>query len=270
MPMLIEHRVVYDGIQALNYSGSKELLKSPLHYQAYLTKTREDTKALRMGSYVHRLVLEPTAEATTPRYVKAPECDRRTKDGKAIFEAFTASIIAGQTIMTEDEWNEGILIANSAKLALKAKNIVLGKTEVMFMTYLGEVQVKCAIDGLGEDDYLYDLKTTEDASPQGFLKSVRNYKYNLQAYFYRQAFEAAFKIRCKGFRFVVVEKAPPYATAIYELGPELMTNACFDFEAALKAYKTCTDLGEWPGYSEEIQTIDLAAKATTIPPIQFA
>ena len=99
MPMLIEHRVVYDGIQALNYSGSKELLKSPLHYQAYLTKTREDTKALRMGSYVHRLVLEPTAEATTPRFVKAPECDRRTKDGKAIFEAFTASIIAGQTII---------------------------------------------------------------------------------------------------------------------------------------------------------------------------
>ena len=33
-PDPITHRVLYDGIQALNYSGAKELLKSPAHYQA--------------------------------------------------------------------------------------------------------------------------------------------------------------------------------------------------------------------------------------------
>ena len=48
-PDIIQHRVLYDGIQALNYSGSKELLKSPAHYQAYLNQEREETKALRMG-----------------------------------------------------------------------------------------------------------------------------------------------------------------------------------------------------------------------------
>ncbi len=40
MPDLITERVIYDGIQALNQSGAKELLKSPAHYQAYLARTK--------------------------------------------------------------------------------------------------------------------------------------------------------------------------------------------------------------------------------------
>jgi len=43
MPDLITERVIYDGIQALNQSGAKELLKSPAHYQAYLARTREES-----------------------------------------------------------------------------------------------------------------------------------------------------------------------------------------------------------------------------------
>ena len=153
---------------------------------------------------------------------------------------------------------------------MKEHGIVLSKTEVMFTAFLGDTLVKCAIDGISDDGYIYDLKTCEDASPHGFLSAVRKYRYNLQAYFYRHAVEAAYKCRVLGFRFIAVEKEPPFCTAIYELGPELMTNAAFDFERALTAYKTCTASGEWPGYQKEITTIDLAAKPSAATNVSFA
>jgi exodeoxyribonuclease VIII len=153
---------------------------------------------------------------------------------------------------------------------MKQNGIVLTKTEVMFTAFLGDTLVKCAIDGISDDGYIYDLKTCEDASPHGFLQSVRKYKYALQAYFYRHAVESAYKCRVLGFRFIAVEKEPPYAHAVYELGPELMTGAAFDFERALTLYKDCTASGNWPGYQTEITTIDIAAKPSAATNINFA
>ena len=104
--------------------------------------------------------------------------------------------------------------------------------------------IKSALDAIDADGYIYDLKTTEDASEAGFIKSVRSFKYNLQAAFYTMAYSCFHGRKPAGFRVIVVEKEPPYATAVYELGPELMTWGLFDFEAAVKAYKTATALDE--------------------------
>ena len=267
-PEPITHRVLYDGIQALNYSGSKELLKSPAHYQAYLNQEREETKALRMGSLIHCAVLQP--ELLNEKFVTAPECDRRTKDGKATYEAFQSSLKPGMTVVSAEESCECHIIASAAKHALERMGVEFEMTEFMFTTDHCGVQLKCAIDGVGTDGYLYDLKTTEDASPAGILKSIRAYRYNLQAYFYRLCFETAFERRVLGFRFLFVEKAPPYATAWVEIGPELMSYACSDFEKALQAYRECTTLGEWPAYGDEVQVIDIKPSASASTAITFA
>jgi hypothetical protein len=260
-PEPITHRVLYDGIQALNYSGSKELLKSPAHYQAYLNQEREETKALRMGSLIHCAVLQP--EALNEKFITAPEVDRRTKEGKETYAAFQSSLKPGMTVVSAEESAECHIIAAFAKQALKRAEVTFEMTEFMFTTDHCGVQLKCAIDGVGTDGYLYDLKTTEDASPAGILKSIRAYRYNLQAYFYRLCFETAFERRVLGFRFLFVEKAPPYATAWVEIGPELMSYACSDFEKALQAYRECTTLGEWPAYGDEVQVIDIKGPSTS-------
>ena len=262
-PEPIAHRVLYDGLVALNYSGSKELLKSPAHYQAYIRMDREETKALRMGSLIHCAVLQP--EALNEKFITAPECDRRTKEGKEIFAAFQASLKPGMTVVSYEESAECHLIASHAKLALKRLDVKFLKTEFMFTTNYNDVQLKCAIDGVTED-YLWDIKTTEDASPAGILKAIRAYRYNLQAYFYRLCYESAFKRRMIGFRFLFIEKQPPYATAVVEIGPELMSYAVADFEKALALYRECTTLDSWPAYGDEVQVIDIkpsAASAST-------
>jgi len=270
-PEPITHRVLYDGIQALNYSLAKELVgKSPAHGLAYLNQEREETKALRMGSLIHCAVLQP--ELLNEKFVTAPECDRRTKEGKATWSDFIEHTAAtpGMTIVSAEESAECHIIASAAKHALERMEVTFELTEFMFTTDHCGVQLKCAIDGVGSDGYLWDLKSTDDCSPAALLKTIRAYKYALQAYFYRLCFETAFERRLLGFRFLFVEKAPPYATAVVEIGPELMSYACSDFEKALQAYRECTTLGEWPAYGDEVQVIDIKPAASASTAITFA
>lgn len=266
---IIPHRVIYDSIEALNYSGSKELLKSPAHFHLYASAPRESTKALRLGSYVHALVLEPEKARTA--FAIAPVCDRRTKDGKATYEAFASALEPGATILSNEEAAEAHKIAAAAMGCIERHGFKFKHTELMFMANFMDCPIKSAIDAVGESDgYLYDLKTCEDASPSGFLKAVRAYRYNLQANFYKAAYQAGFKEHVQGFRFICVEKET-LQTAVYELGPDLMAYGYADFIKAVEAYKTCSASGEWPGYAQDIQTLDLnKGPSDAAAPINFA
>ena len=194
--------------------------------------------------------------------------DRRTKEGKETYAAFQSSLKPGMTVVSAEESAECHLIASHAKLALQRMGVTFDQTEFMFTTDYNGVQLKCAIDGVA-GDYLWDLKSTDDCSPAALLRSIKQYRYNLQAYFYRLCYETAFGQRMLGFRFLFIEKQPPYATAVVEIGPELMSYAVADFEKALQTYRECTTLNDWPAYGDDIQVIDIKA-ATTSTPITFA
>ena len=266
---IIATRKEYDAIPALNYSGAKILLQSPLHYKHYLTAERKETPALRVGSLTHAKVLEPAT--ANNNFTKAPDIDRRTKDGKLAWELFVANA-QGKTVVSIDEWELAENVASSMNAILARIGVEFLATEFMFLTEIYGVPVKVAIDAVGSDGFLYDLKTTsDDADPRSFVRTSLNYKYALQSYIYRMAFETAFCERLQGFRIVAVEKEPPHAGACYTLGSEIMTTAAFDFEKAITLYKTCSALDEWPGYPEDVQVIDIAgAKTSTASPINFA
>jgi exodeoxyribonuclease VIII len=272
MPNIIQTRQEYDALaDHLNYSGSKALLQSPLHYRAYLEQPREETKALRVGSAVHAFTLTPELAAAS--YAVAPDVDRRTKDGKDAWSAFTAQN-EGKTILTADEWELINRVSQSMSAVIRKTGAHITATELMLsVDYMG-IKLKSAIDLVLEDEtgvWLYDLKTCEDSSPKGFLAAVRAYRYNLQNVFYRTVYEKAFNTKIAGFRFIATEKTPPTCSATYQIGPELLSYGYEDFIKAVELYKACTALNEWPGYPDEVQVIDINAQATKAPaPISFA
>ena len=262
----IHDRNEYRAFPALNQSAAKVLIaNSPAHYQAYINTPQEETKALKFGTFVHAAVLEP--QTLDDLYATAPEVDRRTKEGKETWAAF-ATANAGKTILDAEESAIGHLVASHARLALKTHGVVFDATEVMYHVDYCGVPLKAAIDGVA-GDYLWDIKTTDDASAAGMLKAIRNYRYNLQAYWYRLVYELATGRRPLGFRFLFVEKEPPFATAVCEVGPELMSYAVSDFEKAITLFKECSASGVWPSYPEEVQVIDIKS-TTTAAPINFA
>lgn len=264
MPQITD-RQEYRAFPALNQSAAKKLLVSPAHYQAYINTPQEETKALRFGTFVHAAILEP--HTLNDLYATAPDVDKRTKEGKAAWSEF-ATANAGKTILDAEESALGHLVASHAKMALKRHKVAFGLTEAMYHVDYNGIPLKAAIDGVS-GDYLWDIKTTDDASPAGMLKSIRNYRYNLQAYWYRLVYELATGHRPLGFRFLFVEKEPPFATAVCEVGPELMSWAIADFEKALTLYRDCTASGIWPAYPDDIQVIDVKTSSTATP-ISFA
>ena len=268
-PLTIATREEYNKYAALNCSAAKHLLVSPAHYKHYMTAEREETKALRMGSLTHALVLEP--EVVQSRFAFLPEgIDRRTSAGKLAYSAFEAAAM-GKTIVNADEANDCRAFAAALEKTIKeVLKVTFTATELMLAVDYCGARLKSAIDAVGSDGFLYDLKTAESADPKKWLYSAKDYRFPLQAHFYRTVYQAATGERVKGFRFIVVEKSPPYAVAIYEFGPELMTYAAMDFEKAVSDYKTYTGLDEWPGYPTEVQFLDINSPAHASVPIQFA
>lgn len=270
MPTKIKTRAEYDATVALNYSGSKKLLVSPLHYKQYLAEPAEETKALRIGSAIHAAILEP--ETFSSRYICGLDVDKRTKAGKEAAEAFLATV-GDKIVLSPDEFSLVTSVALSAIQALNRLGITFVETETMYKVDYCGVPLKSAIDAVGEDGYLYDVKSCESAAPTftGALGAIKGYKYNLQAHFYRTVYELATGKRPRGFRFLFIEKEPPYATAIYEIGPNLMSYAVADFEAAVKLYQAGINFDSWPGYPDEPQVIDIGAEPTkAATPINFA
>lgn len=94
------------GVQNAQYHASigvsksqlDNMAKSPAHYLAALTTPRKETPAMRIGSIFHGMILEPE----TTHIAVAPVCDKRTKEGKAIFAEFEANN-ARSCIVTAEE-----------------------------------------------------------------------------------------------------------------------------------------------------------------------
>lgn len=121
------------------------------------------------------------------------------------------------------------------------------------------VLCRCRPDWWRDDWIIPDLKTTDDASPEGFAKSIANWRYDVQAAFYMDGIEQATGKRPKSFVFIAVEKKPPYGVGVYVLDSDSLELGRAQYQHDLRIYAECVRTGEWPGYGDKIQTISLPA-----------
>jgi hypothetical protein len=105
-----------------------------------------------------------------------------------------------------------------------------------------------------------DLKTTTDASPYRFPRTVFDYGYHLQAAHYLRGAKAL-GIEADSFGIVAVEKEPPYAVAIYQLNAAAIYDGERELRPLLARWAECDAAGAWPGYAEDVVVIDLPAWA---------
>ena len=103
-----------------------------------------------------------------------------------------------------------------------------------------------------------DLKTTRDASPAGFKKSVRMFRYDVQAAWYLDGVNKGF---AKGeemfttFIFIAVEKEPPYGVAVYQLDEDDVQKGRDKAAHDMSTYANAITTGIYDAYSPQIQLI---------------
>lgn len=218
--MLIQEPAAdYFANAAVNKSALDAICRSPLHYQKRIighSAPIEPTPAMKLGTLVHTLVLEP--DEVSDRYAITPAVDRRTKGGKEAYAAWEAQL-GGRESITVETYDTAVLMSAAVLNHPVAAELLDGAVCERSAYGVDEatgIQIKARIDAI-QRATLVDLKTTKDASAEGFAKSIANFRYHVQAAHYLETYKAATGDQPESFVFLAVESAPPYAVGVYQL-----------------------------------------------------
>ena len=231
----------------LSQSQLKELRRSPAHFRWALDNPRERTPQMALGSALHALVLQP--ELFADEYVVMPSFDRRTKDGKAAYAAWVAEN-EGVTPITDED----LTSLQAMKAALlsqpEAAALISGShPEIELRFELSGVACKAKLDGYyARYGCVFDIKTTQDASPQEFSRSILRFGYHIQAAWYLEAARQN-GLDADSFAFLCVESKAPHVGAVYELALDALRRGREEISALLDLYSTCVHTNTWPGYN---------------------
>lgn len=239
----------YHGSAGLSRSALMQLKKSPYHYWFnYLSgqaEQKEPTPDMNIGSAVHTLVLEPnkfddeffiTTQQTRPKKGTAPHQNM----------LFLANL---RCILTPDEYQLAQDIAESVKkesLAMALLQDCKVEQSIYYTHKLSGYQCKSRPDAW-LNGIVVDLKTSGDASNRAFMGSASTYGYYLQAGMMFRALESINQ-SMEQFVFIVVEKKPPYAVAIYTLSDEALAYGIKQFDYLMQVYARCKENDKWPGF----------------------
>lgn len=243
----------YNEAEGIRRSDLWKMQESPEKFKYFSEHPIEQTPAMAFGSACHKMILEPDEFGN--EYCVAPQVDKRTKEGKAMWEAFVAEN-AGKTVLTSDD----MVVMAEMEAALErcplANKLIRGKgeSEVSFFWTDRETGEKCKakLDRLVKYNrrwYVVDYKTCQTAETNRFNSDIWELGYYMQAAMYTEGVQRAKKLRKRpGFLFVAQEKKAPYSINVIEVSEEVMKAGDYKFHELLDKYHQCKALDLWPGY----------------------
>jgi hypothetical protein len=247
----------YLSSDGISKSGLDQISRSPAHYQVWLKEKPEPTPSMVFGTAVHAALLEPDAFAS--RYVQAPNYDRRTKVGKEQYEEWAKE--NSEKIALSSEQIQKIREMQDAFWSNRTISLIAPKaiSEISVFWEDSETKIKCKAraDVVTQDCLILDLKTTDDASQDAFARYAWTYRYHVQAAMYLAGIGAAMERQLTDFIFVAIEKNPPYAIGLYLADKALIAAGKDAMRRDITRYAECVALGQWPAYSQEIQSLTL-------------
>jgi exodeoxyribonuclease VIII len=245
----------YHAAPGTSKTGLDQLDRSPAHFLEYITSGNKETPARRFGQLFHRYILEPDL----CRLAVWDGPARNTKAGKEAWSEFLEKH-QGHEIVTAEEAAtlEGMRKSVYAHPAARDLMDIPGRCELSRWNIEPNTDELCKVrpDKLLSLGFACDLKTCEDASPEGFAKSAARYRYHVQAAFYQDIGQME-----RDFPFIAVEKTAPFAVGVYRLSREDISAGRYFYLKGLERLAQCKISNSWPAYSEKIETLTLPAWA---------
>lgn len=258
-------------------SGLKQMLRSPAHFREWVTNPDADktSPALEFGKVLHCAVLEPEVFAReyivepkdAPAYPQArswasaksaPDVER-AKDFWRTWEADHK----GMTRVSVADYDKVRRMADSAMSHPVARGLLVGGQREITFSWSDEatgIDCKARADLYLPGEFLMDLKSCRDASPEGFARAVASYCYDVQQANYLAG------IRANGdsirwMVFLAIESEAPYVCQPYILDVRAEERGWNLRQRALTKQAECLRTGRWPGYSEALNELALPAYA---------
>jgi len=245
----------YRAIKAASKSALDQFARSPAHYKHVIIEGNrpEATPAMQIGSAFDTLLLTP--ELFAEQFVQAPDVRRGTK----VWDEFEQSV-AGRTPIKGDDLARLDGMVTAVRNHPAASALLSGGHSQVSYTWTDEatgLDCKGRADYVRDDGIIVDVKTTMDASPAGFARSVLNYRYFAQAAMYLEAQTQSGGPTTDQFCFIAVEKEPPFAVAVYALDPAALSLGFQTIARDLQGLAKCMAEDSWPAYSPRVETLSL-------------
>ena len=253
-PLVMSNEEYHAKTKYESSSTVRKVLVSPKKYLYDKTAESVPTKAMEEGTAVHTFFLEN--ELFKNRYCFKPKAfNGRTKEGKQWMEEH------GHLNILAAEWEENLIHMNHSFLDSPAK-IIYDKKGLTELSYFSEdlsgIKAKCRPDWISSDGHtVVDLKTTQDASPKGFQKSIANFGYHIQSSFYMRVLQNL-DVPVKEFIFIAIEKTAPFCVGVYRASTEMLEEGNKKVDEAINQILWCKENESYPDYTpNEIETISL-------------
>ena len=213
----------------------------------------KQTKAMADGTAVHAFFLERD-KFNSDFVIKPADMRLNTKAGKEWAQEHKSKIIIDSELGNNLYEMEKSFMDSPARLIYDKQ----GQSELSyFWDDLGLVKGKCRPDWISDDgNIVVDIKTTTDASPKGFQKSIANWGYHLQLGWYLRGLQKL-GLPAKEFIFIAIEKTPPFSVGVYRANKDMITyandeinNLVYDIDESLKS-------DDFPDYTPEIMDLGL-------------
>lgn len=235
--------------ECLSNSALGDFLKSPaLYHGRHITGIypREKSTAFDTGTVAHQLILEPDADLS---YAIIPR-DALNSDGHrkgAAWKAFESENV-GKVLLKSDEFEPIGRMVRSVREHPRANSLLFGDGGERELPIRWECDrhgiLRRSLIDLLRPVAIVDLKTTTDASAEGFASSAWKFRYMNQVAYYKDAVHALTG-EWLPFVFVVIEKDPPYRCECYELDQEFEEQGYNRINSGIERLKACRESGKW-------------------------
>lgn len=243
----------YHGFDSLSSTGARTLLEVPAKYKYQMDNPRPYKPQFEVGHAAHTMIL---GEGGDIRVI-----DAKDWRSKAAREERDYHLLKGRTPLLTHEHRQVVAMYDAVMANQTARRLFEHAGGVPELSFFWDdvehgVPLRARTDWLIQGETIVDLKTTVAAGVSDWEKAIGTYWYHLQAAWYSEAVFQAYDF-VPNFYWVVVEKTPPYLTAVYSIEPDALRAGFFQANKAVERYAECLSWDFWPGYPPQIQPVGL-------------
>lgn len=242
---------VYFDQPGLSYTSSKEFMKSPAHYQAYLKKEHELDPDREFFKAVHLLTLEEP-DAANRIVVKDGRWAGKLKDEVVELKA------RGYIVVKQEAFDRANQVAASIKASKQAATPLkegYGEISMFWTDPATGVCCKGRIDCLeiaGDEVRIYDLKNFSGLHDEELMgKQVINLKYHYQMAFYSLGAMAILQPETIVTKWIFCEDDAPYGVKVRRCPVWLLDKAYLQYQLdIIPRFGNCIASQKWPCFDD--------------------
>ena len=230
--------------ERVRFSHLKAFARSAAHYVASFRNDR-DTPQMRLGRLGHALVLGEREK------IVVYDGERRGNAWKDFAKAND-----GAEIVTVAEHAKARAIADAVARNGNATKLLHGtKKEHRIEWSLCGRECAGTPDAFA-DDYVLDLKTCPDVSPEKFRFTAQRMGYFAQLSWYLDGLVASGQAAPKRAYIIAVEATDPCVVQCFEMTPGAIEFGRRQYRSWFERLLACESVNHFPGYSEAILPMD--------------